>query len=186
MRREAGYEAMGANSGSSVLPTAECNRGNSTMESLHAALAAVLPDLRSRCRDPWVVIGSAAACLVGADVSVADLDLLTSVRDADALRDRWQRQHDAVHRPDGAERFRSRFARYRFVGLPVEVMGGLEVFGPDGWMPLRIDRIVHVSIAGLSVPVPAIAEQIRVLDGFGRPKDRARMAVLKTLCEVGE
>lgn len=186
MRREAGYEAIGANSGSSAMPAAECNRDHSTMESLHAALAAVLPDLHSRCRDPWVVIGSAAAWLVGADVSVADLDLLTSIRDANALRECWQRQHDAVRRPDGVERFRSRFARYRFAGLPVEVMCGLEVFGPDGWRPLQIDRIVHVSIAGLSVPVPAITEQIRVLDRFGRPKDRARMTVLKTLCEVGE
>jgi len=161
---------------------AEFNEGNLTMEPLRA----VLPDLHSRCRDPWVVIGSAATRLVGADVSVADLDLLTSVRDADALRGRWQRQREAAQRPDGAERFRSRFARCRFPGLPVEVMGGLEVFGPDGWTPLRIDRSVRASIAGLSVPVPAIAEQIRVLDSFGRPKDRARTAVLKTLCEVGE
>lgn len=32
--------------------------------------------------------GGAAARLVGADVGEADLDVLTSVRDADALRDR--------------------------------------------------------------------------------------------------
>ena len=165
---------------------AEFNRDSRTLEALRAALAAVLPDLHSRCRDPWVVIGSAAAWLVGADISVADMDLLTSVRDADALRDRWQLQHEAAYRPEGAERFRSRFARYRFPGFPVEVMGGLEVFGSDGWKPLRIDRIMRVSFAGLSIPVPAIAEQIRVLDSFGRPKDRARVAVLNTLCEVGE
>lgn len=65
-------------------------------------------------------------------------------------------------------------------------MGGLEVFGSDGWRPLRIDRIVRVSIAGRSVPAPSIAEQIRVLDSFGRPKDRARIAVLQNLCEILE
>jgi hypothetical protein len=153
---------------------------------LAQALSVALPEMHDCCRDPWVVIGSAAAWLVGADVSVADMDVLTSVRDADTLRDRWQGRHDAAHRPGGAERFRSRFARYRFPGLPVEVMGGLEVFGADGWTLLQIDRIVRASIAGLSVPVPAVAEQIRVLDSFGRAKDRTRIAVLKTLCEVGK
>jgi hypothetical protein len=65
-------------------------------------------------------------------------------------------------------------------------MGGLEVFGADGWTRLQIDPVVHANMAGLSVPVPAIAEQIRVLDTFGRAKDRARIAVLKALSEVGE
>jgi len=185
MHRDAGYDGLGANLGSGAMPKAQFDKDRST-EPLRAVLAAVLPDLHSSCRDPWVVIGSAAACLVGAGVSVADLDVLTSVRDADALRHRWQLQHDTAHRLDGEERFRSHFARYRFPGLPVEVMGGLEVFGLDGWRPLRIDRIVRVSIAGLSVPVPAIAEQIRVLDSFGRPKDRARIAVLQNLCEIVE
>jgi hypothetical protein len=156
------------------------------MAALAQALSVALPDTHECCRDPWVVIGSAAAWLVGADVSAADVDVLTSVRDADALCDRWQQRHDAAHRPDGKERFRSRFARYRFPGLPVEVMGGLEVFGADGWTRLQIDPVVHANMAGLSVPVPAIAEQIRVLDTFGRAKDRARIAVLKSLCEVGE
>ena len=185
MHREARYgpDTIGVGS---VMPATEFNNGVSTMEPLRLALAAALPDLHSHCRDPWAVIGSAAARLIGADVSVADLDVLTSVRDADALRDLWHLQQEEAHWPDGAERFRSRFARFRFSGLPVEVMGGLEVFGPDGWTPLRIDQIVRVSFAGLSVPVPSVAEQIRVLDSFGRPKDRARVAVLNTLCEVGE
>jgi len=163
MHRDAGYEGLGANPGSGAMPTAEFDKDRST-DPLRAVLAAVLADLHSSCRDPWVVIGSAAACLVGAGVSVADLDVLTSV----------------------GERFRSHFARYRFPGLPVEVMGGLEVFGAGRWSPLQIDRIVRVSIAGLSVPVPSIAEQIRVLERFGRPKDRARIAVLQNLCEIGE
>jgi len=185
MHRDAGYEGLGANPGSGAMPTAEFDKDRLT-DPLCAVLAAVLPDLHSSCRDPWVVIGSAAACLVGAGVSVADLDVLTSVRDADALRVRWQLQHEAAHRLDSEERFRSHFARYRFPGLPVEVMGGLEVFGAGRWSPLQIDRIVRVSIAGLSVPVPSIAEQIRVLERFGRPKDRARIAVLQNLCEIGE
>lgn len=156
------------------------------MGPLRETLAAALPALHAGCRDPWVVIGSAAAWLVGADVSVADLDVLTSVRDAEALRDRWQMQRDAAHHPADAARFRSRFSRYLLSGLPIEVMGGLEVFGADGWKPLQINRIVQMNVAGLSIPVPSVAEQIRVLQGFGRPKDLARIAVLQTLREVGE
>jgi hypothetical protein len=137
-----------ASSGSSAVPAAEFNEHRSTMQPLAQALSVALPDLHDCCRDPWVVIGSAAAWLVGADVSVADMDVLTSVRDADTLRDRWQGRHDAAHRPGGAERFRSCFARYRFPGLPVEVMGGLEVFGADGWTLLQIDQIVHWTASG--------------------------------------
>ena len=73
MHRDAGYDGLGANLGSGAMPKAQFDKDRST-EPLRAVLAAVLPDLHSSCRDPWVVIGSAAACLVGAGVSVADLD----------------------------------------------------------------------------------------------------------------
>lgn len=144
-------------------------------------LAVVVPDLQQLCRDPWTLLGSAAARLAGAVVAVADLDVLTSTRDADGLATHWGDRRQVGHAPADGDRFRSRFARYRFPGLPVEVMGGLEVFGAAGWQPLHIREIVHVELAGLRVPVPSIAEQLRVLACFGRPKDHQRAALLRAL-----
>jgi hypothetical protein len=146
-------------------------------------LVEVVPDLHRHCRDRWVVIGSGAAWLAGANVTVADLDVLTSRRDADALIDHWQARLQTLQASAGAERFRSRFARFGFSGLAVEVMGGLEVFGEAGWEPVRVTDIVLVDVAGLGVPVPSVTEKIRMLESFGRPKDLQRAARLKSLDE---
>jgi hypothetical protein len=147
-----------------------------------AALAATVPDLHRHCRDPWIVIGSVAAYLAGAAVTVADLDVLTSVRDAQTMAGHWQAQRDLEYTPADSPRFRSHLlARFHFGGLPVEVMGGLEVSGADGWVPVRIGARTFVDIDGLSVPIPTIAEQIRVLQSFARPKDFQRVALLKAL-----
>lgn len=152
-----------------------------TAAALHEVLAAALPDLHRLCRDPWTLIGSAAARLAGAEVVVADLDVLTSVRDAEILIGHWQARRDETYVPHGEERFRSCFARFRFPGLPVEVMGGLELCGERGWEPVRVGEVLTVDVAGLAVPIPAVAEQIRVLESFGRPKDLQRAALLKQL-----
>ena len=150
-------------------------------ELLHETLATVVPDLQRQCRDPWVLIGSAAARLIGADVTVADVDVLTSVHDAESLIAHWQLHLDGAYAPDGFDRFRSRFARFHFAGLPVEVMGGLELSGADGWQPVEVRKIMTVSCADMAVPVPSLAEQIRVLESFGRPKDQKRPGLLRAL-----
>jgi hypothetical protein len=154
-----------------------------TAAILREALAAVVPDLQRHCRDPWALIGSAAARLAGADVGVADVDVLTSVRDAETLIGRWQVRQDQTWMPSAAERFRSRFARFLFSGLPVEVMGGLELCGERGWEPVRIGEVVTRDVAGFAIPIPAVAEQIRILESFGRPKDVQRAALLRRLSE---
>jgi hypothetical protein len=146
-------------------------------------LAAAIPELHRLCRDPWTVIGSAAVRLAGVEVAVADLDVLTSVRDAEILIGHWRARRDDTYVPPGEERFRSCFARFRFPGLPVEVMGGLELCGERGWEPVRVDRIVTRDVDGLAVPIPTVAEQVRVLESFGRPKDLQRAALLKRLSE---
>lgn len=144
----------------------------------------MVPALQQHCRDSWTLIGSAAAWLAGADVVVADLDVLCSVHDAERLMAHWQPQWDQVYRPAGAEpggveRFRSRFARFRFSGMPVEVMGGLELFGEDGWRLVQVDATHLVTCAGIEVRIPSVAEQIRLFESFGRPKDIQRAALLR-------
>ncbi len=156
------------------------------MAALRETLVAAVPDLHDGCRNSWVVIGSAAALLIGADVRVADIDVLTSVRDAEALSDRWQHRHDGTFEPSDAKRFRSCFARYAFPGLPLEIMGGLEVFVAGVWQSVRIDELEKIDAWGMTIPVPSLAEQIRVMNFFGRPKDYRRVAALHALDGVSQ
>lgn len=153
-----------------------------TSSPLHKTLAAGMPDLHHHCRDPWTVIGSAAVALAGCDVTVADVDVLTSKRDAACLIALWHTRLDDTHEPMAdSDRFRSHFARFRFPGLPLEVMGGLELNGSNGWQPVHVDNVVHVTCAGVDVPIPAPSEQIRILESFARPKDMQRAAWLRGL-----
>lgn len=157
-------------------------------DALEQVIAEAVPELRRHCRDPWQLIGSAAARLAGADVTVADLDVLTSAADADRLAAAWHARREAAYEPAGADRFRSRFGRFRFDAMPVEIMGGLELHAERGWEPVTVGEVVAVQVAGAEVPVPSVAEQIRILESFGRPKDLHRAALLRALdrgAEVG-
>jgi hypothetical protein len=146
------------------------------------AVATSVPLLRGHCRDPWVVIGSTAAALAGADVTVADLDVLTSTADATRLVDAWYTWLDTSGRPEGGDRFRSHFARFRLAdGMPVEVMGDLQLHGAEGWQAVKVNEVMQVECAGVAVPIPVIAEQIRMLENFARPKDLLRAHLLRAL-----
>lgn len=150
-------------------------------QALRDVVAASVPSLQAHCRDPWVVIGSAACALAGADVDVADLDLLTSAADAERLIALWPSQWDTSYTPAGTDRFRSRFARFQFSGMPLEVMGDLELHDADGWRPVHVHDVVHVNVADIAIPIPSRAEQIRILESFGRSKDLARAELLRAL-----
>lgn len=149
--------------------------------ALFVALTELVPDLHVHCAEPWCLIGSAAARLLGAEVSVADVDVLVSRADAEALTTLWADRRDAAHVPAGNDRFRSHFARFRFPGLPVEVMGGLQLDQGEGWRPVSPGRLVLAGVQGIAVPVPALDEQIRILESFDRDKDRERAAALRRL-----
>ena len=139
-------------------------------------MAAGLRELQDGC----FVIGSSA--LVLSDVKIAethDIDLLTSVRDADLLKKIWAGRGRDTYRPDGGERFRSNFARFAFTYLDVEVMGGLEVFHGQQWNKLQIEEYDVVSVTEyLNVKIPTRKESARILLFFDRDKDIAKLHLL--------
>lgn len=149
--------------------------------ALYATLAEIVPELHVHCADPWCLIGSAAVLLAGANASVADVDVLVSREDAERLMALWADRREIAHEPADGDRFRSHFARFRFPGLPVEVMGGLELHDGDDWRPVWAGRLMLTGLDGLAVPVPSVDDQIRLLESFGRDKDRQRAASLRTL-----
>lgn len=148
---------------------------------LYAMLATLARDMHACCADRWAVVGSAAARLLGADVSVADIDLLMSRRDADTLIARWAIRRQPVEPNEGDRLFRSRFARFVFSPWMVEVMGDLELHGESGWQPVHVADIVSIELGDVSVPVPSLAGQIHLFESFGRVKDLRRAAILRAL-----
>jgi hypothetical protein len=149
--------------------------------ALYATLAECVPELHVHCADPWCLIGSAAALLLGAQTSAADVDVLTSRADAEVLMAHWAQQRESTFTPPNADRFRSHFARFRFPGAPVEVMGALELHIDDRWQPVLPGKLVLAGVDGLAVPVPSVEDQIRLCESFGRQKDLHRVAVLRAL-----
>lgn len=149
--------------------------------ALYITLAEIVPDLHVHCADPWCLIGSAAALLLGAEVSAADVDVLTSRADAEALMTHWAPRREPAFIPPDAARFRSHFARFHFSGAPVEVMGALELHADDRWQAVLPGKLVLAGMNGLAVPVPSVHDQIRLCDSFGREKDVRRAAALRAL-----
>jgi hypothetical protein len=146
-----------------------------------AATLASLAEAAADLRDPWWIIGSAAMALHGAGpLVVADVDLLASPDDARSLAARWGLAVPAA-RPD--PRFRSEvYFQWTATPLPVDVMGGFQVRAADGWRPLVPATRRALTLAdGATVFTPDVAEQISILQAFGRDKDLARVALLRAL-----
>ncbi|TAL96212.1 MAG: hypothetical protein EPN69_03015 [Rhodanobacter sp.] len=148
---------------------------------LYVSLAEIVPDLHVHCVDPWCLIGSTAALLLGAKVSADDVHVLTSRADADALMAQWSERRVSGSALADSDRLRSHFARFSFPGVPVEVLGGLELHTDNGWQVVQPGRLVLAGLNGLAVPVPCIEDQIRLFESFGREKDLRRAAALRAL-----
>ncbi len=142
------------------------------LAELAARLAAIAP------REPCWLIGSAAAAVAGVQgIEPHDLDLLLGERDAEAFTARHRDLVDG-YTPGDAARFRSRFARIRFDGWPVEVMGGLQVRREGRWETVEIGE--RLPVPGIDEPlrVPSLREQLRLFERFGRDKDLAKARLI--------
>lgn len=142
---------------------------------LLAALPILLPAATALLRDPWWFIGSAAMQMSGvAGVEPNDIDLLCSGADADRLIAAWSEHLDTAYQPPDDDRFRSRFARFRHLPMPLEVMGDLQVRVEGEWRPVLVEASRRIQWNGYAVPVPTLKEQVRILRQFGRAKDMAK------------
>jgi len=148
---------------------------------LLASLAAALPVMTQAFRDPWWIIGSAAIRLGGiAETEPADVDLLCSAGDAERLIAVWREHLDADYKPHGDDRFRSRFARFGHLPMPLEVMGDLHVHAEAGWQAVRVEASQPVQCDGYTVSIPTWQEQIRILRLFGRDKDVIKADIISS------
>ena len=144
------------------------------------ALAKVMQD----ARDDWWIIGSAAVALhlcekdLGGDPGkVADVDVVTSRRDLDAL-------YEALPLTDtpqeGKPMFLSeRFGRWSEPSLDVEFMTGLKLRVGDEWEPVEPSTRVPALIGEHALFMPDKRELIEILTRFGREKDLRRAETLR-------
>lgn len=145
---------------------------------LTTSLAQVAFDLRT-CLDRWWIIGSAAMALHGAKVNVADIDVLTSVRDARRLLDEWGVEPAAE--PGGAK-FRSVvFARHERHQLPVELMAGFHVRVDGRWRREHPRTRIARTLGEATIYVPSVGELAGMCRRFGRSKDTERLRLLLDL-----
>lgn len=128
-------------------------------------------------QDPWWIIGSAAVALHGGDPgAIADIDVIVSRRDIDALYD----QLPLTSTPDeGKTMFSSdRFGRWTAPPLQVEFMAGLTHLSEGHWHAVTPTSRQMVQLDGHALFLPERAELIAILHRFGRDKDIARAATL--------
>ena len=125
-------------------------------------------------RDPRWLIGSAAIALHGVPVEVADIDLLTSVADAERLFG----ERLAPAPPSGL--FRSeRFGRWSKHGIAVELMAGLRLYRDGAWRDIFITGRVAVPLGVRTLYTPGVPGLLALCRMFDRPKDRTRAALLE-------
>jgi hypothetical protein len=145
-----------------------------------AALAAslqLITDAAAIFQDRWLLIGSAAAHVAGADVgAIADIDLLLSERDINALDTHWRSRKRMDVQP--SDRFRSKIFHRFDAPLPIEAMAGFELKAPNGdW--LRLAPKTRQQFGAFYAP--GVSEQIEILKLMGREKDAPRILVLKKM-----
>lgn len=141
-------------------------------EKIRKSIEYIDKDL-TQLQDPFWVVGSSALVLAGIQLeSIDDIDLLTSSRDADFLKQRWKTYKLEDYSPAHADKFLSNFGRFKFGEILIEVMGELKVFHQNEWQILRINDWQEVVInEKVSVKIPTLNEQYRIFTLFGREKD---------------
>ena len=130
-------------------------------------------------QDDFFIFGSAALVLAGVNLEqVGDIDICTSKRDAEILKKLWADKDKQID-SSPSERFRSNHSVYRFNDIDIDVAGGLEVKTNGAWQTLLIDDYLTFSINELSIKIPTLEEQKRILTLFGREKDIEKIKLIE-------
>lgn len=128
-------------------------------------------------QEPWWIIGSAAVALHGAEVTVADVDVLLHEDDARAV---LPALGIVAAAGEGTVLFRSVvFGQWIAPPLTVEFMAGFRFRATDGWQAVAPVTRERVTVDGHALFVPARAELAAMLRGFGREKDLVRASSLE-------
>ncbi len=130
-------------------------------------------------KDNFYLIGSAALNLSGFELDkMYDIDILVSDRDADFLREEWGNRLTKEHITSDDKLFSSKFARYKFSVLDIEIMGDLKVNKKGIWERLEITENESIAVGNFEIKIPTLNEQKRIFQLFGREKDKKRIKLI--------
>jgi hypothetical protein len=141
-----------------------------------STLAGLSKLLRHFQDDYWIISSAAVALHVDQDIQTADVDLLVSSKDAEAIMQQFELdncadQENALFKSD-------MLLRYDDLALPIEVMAGFAVHSGGEWRPIWPQTREQIIASGSIFFVPSRAELSEMLALFGRPKDLARLELL--------
>ena len=130
-------------------------------------------------KDSFYIIGSAALSISGFKLDeMHDIDILVSARDADFLGKEWGNRFIKGNITKDDELFASKFTRYKFSVLDIEIMGELKVNKNGIWERLEITECKSIDKGGFEIKIPTLEEQKRILQLFGRVKDMQRLKLI--------
>jgi len=126
------------------------------------------------------IIGASALILSGYSIgNTTDIDILTTHEAAEKLKSSLNTYIEVNPETKEDNLFRSNFARYNLPLMDIEVMGDLEINKNGLWKELEVNNYQTLLVNTLSIKVPTLEEQIRILSLFGREKDIKRISLLK-------
>ena len=133
-------------------------------------------DKLQKVKPEWYIIGSSAMILSGIKIAeTSDIDILTTTQGADEFQEHMQKYMEINPSTKENDLFRSNFARFNLPLMDIEVMGGLQVMKNNIWHDVHINHFHEMHIGNLTVKIPTLEEQKRLLLPFGRDKDLRRM-----------
>ncbi len=131
--------------------------------------------------DNFIVIGSSALYLLGIKIKQpADIDIFTGIETVEKFRIFWSKNL-VDFQPEKEKLFRSNFAKFKFKGTIIEVMGGLQLKKENCWQNIYIADYQTVEIENTAIKIPTLNEQKRLLNLFGRPKDLELLRLLEQI-----
>lgn len=138
-------------------------------------------DLLQDSQDDWWIIGSTAIALHGIDVGpVNDVDILVSLRDAQALRKATGSANQAA---TGSKKFRSAiFLILEHNGIPLEIMAGFQAHDQGRWQTILPNSRRAFKLGNARVYTPELPEIVKILRVFSREKDMNRIKQIEEQC----
>jgi predicted nucleotidyltransferase len=142
-------------------------------EAITEALRVISRVLKDRDIE-WVLVGSTSLALQGVNVDPKDIDILTDKRGAyeiAILLKEYEIQPVTFSR---SELFASHFGKFNIQGVPVEIMGDLEILTDGSWVNVTADRLQSkhkCKIGDVEVPVSSLEKQLEFYKKSSRKKD---------------
>jgi len=149
------------------------------MTSLDPAITAVLRVLYAALDGApprWALTGSTGMAVQGMPYQPRDVDVQTDAAGAREIERRLARYvtQPLAWKENGA--VRSLFGRLEIQGKEVELMGGIEHPGANGWEETDLGRIVHYAVLDdLRIPVLSLAYEAQAYARMGRAEKAAAL-----------